>query len=124
MAGLTVTEKEHWKNRIAIRIEKKIESIYAEDPNLKERIEREARERALASLKLTDLQQRLDEIELAKEELAKEQKRLTRHSSPLYAALPSRISMKTAYRVTTTGTVGTTRWMARSKDDRLSTLTS
>ena len=74
--GLTVTEKEHWKNRITKRIDKKIESIYAEDPNLKERIEREARERALASLKLTDLQQRLDEIELAKEELVKEQKRL------------------------------------------------
>jgi hypothetical protein len=55
MPGLTVTEKEHWKDRIGKRIDKRIEGIYAEDPNLKERIERDARARALASLNLTDL---------------------------------------------------------------------
>ena len=34
MSGLTVTEKEHWKDRINRRIDKKIEVISAEDPNL------------------------------------------------------------------------------------------
>ena len=29
MSGLTVTEKEHWKNRIARRIDKRIEAITA-----------------------------------------------------------------------------------------------
>ncbi len=30
--GLTVTEKEHWKDRIARRIDKRIEAIFAEEP--------------------------------------------------------------------------------------------
>ncbi|MCB9941301.1 MAG: hypothetical protein H6823_23965 [Planctomycetaceae bacterium] len=34
MPGLTITEKEHWKERIGKRIEKKIEVIFGEDPNL------------------------------------------------------------------------------------------
>ena len=74
--GLTVTEKNHWKDRIALRIDKRIEAIYAEDPNLRERVEREARAAALASLKLGDFDKRLAEIKAAKERLEKEERRL------------------------------------------------
>ena len=50
MAGLTVTEKTHWKDRIGRRIDKRIEAIYAEEPNLNDRVQRDARQRALQSL--------------------------------------------------------------------------
>jgi hypothetical protein len=62
MPGLTVTEKEHWKDRIGKRIDKKIEAITAEEPNLLDRIHRDARERALASLGLAEMQRELDTI--------------------------------------------------------------
>ena len=49
MSGLTVTEKEHWKKRISRRIDKRIEVITAGDPDFFERIDRDARQRALES---------------------------------------------------------------------------
>jgi len=76
MAGLTVTEKEHWKSRIARRIDKRIEAITAGDPNFFERIDRDARQRALESLGLAEYQAELDEIEKQKENLEKREKRL------------------------------------------------
>ncbi len=76
MSGLTVTEKEHWKNRIARRIEKRIEAITAGDPNFFERIQRDARQRALESLGLAEYQMELDEIERQKETREKREKRL------------------------------------------------
>ncbi len=78
MSGLTVTEKEHWKNRIARRIDKRIEVITAGDPNFFERIERDARQRALESLGLAEYQAELDELERQKETLEKREKRLHR----------------------------------------------
>lgn len=63
MPGLTVTEKEHWKDRIARRIDKRIEVLWADDPNLQERIAQEAHQQALASLGLAEMQADLDEIE-------------------------------------------------------------
>jgi hypothetical protein len=63
MPGLTVTEKEHWKDRIARRIDRMIDALWGEDPNLEERIDREARQQALDSLGLAELQAELDEIE-------------------------------------------------------------
>ncbi len=76
MSGLTVTEKEHWKGRIARRIDKRIEAITAGDPNFFERIERDARQRALESLSLAESQAELDEIQRQKETLEKREKRL------------------------------------------------
>ena len=69
MPGLTVTEKEHWKDRISRRIDKRIEAIEAADPNLKDRIGREAREKALASLGLAELQREADDVERQKKAL-------------------------------------------------------
>ena len=71
MSGLTVTEKEHWKGRIAKRIDKKIEAVAAEDPNLLDRVHRDARERAPASLGLLEMQRELDGIDRQKSALEK-----------------------------------------------------
>ena len=78
MPGLTVTEKEHWKDRIGKRIDKKIEAISAEDPNLLDRIHREARLRALSSLGLAEMQRELDEVEQQKSLLQKRERQLER----------------------------------------------
>lgn len=71
MPGLTVTEKQRWKDRIAKKIDKKIDAIYSEDANLNERIQREARNRALASLNLKDLDAEVNEIEDQENQLEK-----------------------------------------------------
>ena len=76
MSGLTVTEKEHWKSRIARRIDKRIETVTAGDPNFFERIERDARQRALESLGLAEYQAELDQLQRQKETLEKREKRL------------------------------------------------
>jgi hypothetical protein len=76
MPTLTVTEKEHWKDRIARRIDKRVEAITAADPNFFDRIERQARQRALESLGLAEHQAELDEIERQKESLERRQKQL------------------------------------------------
>ena len=76
MSGLTVTEKEHWKKRIARRIDKWIEAITAGDPNFFERLERNARQRALDSLGLAEYQAELDEIEQQANTLARRERQL------------------------------------------------
>src|SRR5437016_3145348 len=62
MANLTVAEKTHWRDRIAARIDRRIETIAASDPGLLDRVKREARGRALASLGLAEFEDELDEI--------------------------------------------------------------
>jgi hypothetical protein len=69
MPSLTVTEKEHWKERIGKRIAKKIEILTAGDPCLLVRVSEQARLRALQSLGLADMQVELDAIAKQKEEL-------------------------------------------------------
>ena len=76
--SLTVSEKNHWKDRIARRIEKRIEALQAADPNLKDRIHRDARQRALQSLGLAQWQSELDEVARQKEQLEKRSKLLQR----------------------------------------------
>ena len=71
MPGLTVTEKEHWKDRIGRRIDKRIESIAAEEPNLLDRVHRESHQRALRSLGLAELHAEKERIEEQHEALEK-----------------------------------------------------
>ena len=78
MPGLTVTEKQHWKDRIEKRIEKKLENLAAEDPNLLDRLRREAWERALASLGLSEMQAEVDAIEQQRMELVDRDRQLER----------------------------------------------
>src|SRR5690242_10996366 len=69
MANLTVAEKNHWRERIQLRIDRRIEQLTAADPGLMERIRHEARGRALESLGLAGLQQELDRIAAQRAEL-------------------------------------------------------
>ena len=86
--GPTVTEKEHWKERIERRINKRIETVWASDPNLKERIDGEARRRALDSLKLADLERENEELEVQKKELDTRQLRITRQKLAVVRGVP------------------------------------
>lgn len=63
MSALTVTEKEHWKERISQRIARRIEQLLATAPDFMNRVRRDARQRSLVALGLTDLQAEMDEIE-------------------------------------------------------------
>ncbi len=71
--GLTVAEKEHWKSRIAKRIDHRIETLVAkQDPTFLQRVEQEARQTAYQSLgidaqrrELEELQKQRDQIENA-----------------------------------------------------------
>ena len=78
MPGLSVSEKNHWKERLSKRIDKRIEAIAAEDPNLLERVKREAHDRAMQSLNLADLQAEIDRLEHEEEELEKRERILNR----------------------------------------------
>jgi len=88
MAGLTVTEKEHWKERIERRIDKRIESIWAVDPNLKERITQEARQKALASLKLAELEQEVQAIDEQKVQLDERHEQIVRQMLATIRGVP------------------------------------
>ncbi len=80
---LTVSEKEHWRERIAKRIDKKIAVITSQHRHNFLRLQTVARERAIAALGLTELlaeQQRIEqdkktlegrEIEVCRQLLAK-----------------------------------------------------
>ena len=75
--SLTVKEKEHWKERIARKIELAIETLCAEqDPHFRERVRNEARRRAIESLGIAASHGRLAEIERAKESLKREKDKL------------------------------------------------
>ena len=84
MPPLTVKEKEFWRDRIARKIEKKIESICTRDPNLLEQIAAKANQRALDSLGLAGMQAELDAFQ--KQEGALESSR-TRVQRAMLAAV-------------------------------------
>lgn len=73
MSQLTVTEKNHWKERITRKIEHAIEKLYAKDkPTFLEEIGRAARQRAIASLGLAELKATVEQIKLANAQLDKD----------------------------------------------------
>lgn len=61
-SSLTVTEKQHWKNRIDKRIDRRIETLAAEEPGFMDRVKDAARSHALKSLGLEKLEARLERI--------------------------------------------------------------
>ncbi len=81
---LTVTEKEHWRQRIASRMERHLESLTARDPGLFDRIQAEARTQAIQSLGLTELQAELDTV-------ATERKALDRREKQAQKAILARL---------------------------------
>jgi hypothetical protein len=83
MPNLTVTEKEHWKVRIARRIDKRLESLTASEPAFLERIREQARQRALQSLGLVAIQAEADT--LAEQKLEFERREQQAHRALLAA---------------------------------------
>ncbi len=67
--SLTVTEKQHWKERIEKRIGRRIDALCAEEAGFMERIESAARERALESLGVGKLQKQMDRIDQQRDKL-------------------------------------------------------
>ena len=78
MPGLTVTEKAHWKDRIAARISRKVEAIKSEHPALFDRARREAHAQALGSLGLAGPYAELEAVQAEEVALARRKKRAQR----------------------------------------------
>ncbi len=78
MAGLTVTEKEHWKERIDRRIARRIETITTQDQGLLERIKEAARCQAIASLGLAELDAEARQIDQQQEALEERERLVQR----------------------------------------------
>ena len=74
MAGLTVTEKSHWRDRIAARIARAVERIKARHPALFDRVARQA----LSSLGLADAYAELEAIKADEVALARRKKQAQR----------------------------------------------
>ncbi len=84
--SLTVKEKEHWKDRIARRIDHAIEELQAtEDPVFFERIRKKADEQSWASLGLKELREE-------REKVADDRKRLEDRERELWAEMASIVS--------------------------------
>ena len=70
LMSITVTEKEHWKERIAQKIERAIkELVEKNDPQFMERITQQAREAAIESLGGTQYVKDLEQLEEKKAQL-------------------------------------------------------
>ncbi len=74
---LRVSEKTHWKERIAKRIDQRVETLVAkQDPTLLQRVTEQARANAYESLGISAQQRELDAIEKQKEEMQRRERRL------------------------------------------------
>ncbi len=75
--GLTLGEKEHWRERIGKRIDQRIETLVAkQDPTLLQRVSDEARQKAYESLGIGAQKQELDVIEKQKKDIERRERRL------------------------------------------------
>ena len=75
--AITVAEKTHWRDRIAARIDRRIETLVArQDPVLLQRVSEEARKKAYESLGIQAQQQELEAIQKEKEEFERRERRL------------------------------------------------
>ena len=82
--AITVAEKEHWKERIAKRIDQRVEALVAkQDPMLLQRVNEQARKKAYESLGVAAQQDELDRLDAQKEEIEKRQHRLLAEQSAI-----------------------------------------
>ncbi len=88
MPGLTVTEKNHWRERIAARIDRAVERVKARHPTLFDRVRREAHAEALRSLGLTDPYAELESIQAEEAALARRKKQAQRTMLAVLRGLP------------------------------------
>jgi len=74
---LRISEKTHWKERIAKRIDQRIETLVAkQDPTLLQRVAEQAREKAYESLGINAQQREFEDIQKQKEEIERRERRL------------------------------------------------
>ena len=74
---LTVAEKGHWRDRIAKRIDQRIETLVAkQDPMLLQRVTEQARAKAYASLGIESQQREFEELQKQKEQIERRERRL------------------------------------------------
>ena len=76
MPLLSVTETAFWQQRIGRKIDSKIEALTANEPGLLARVGQLARQQALQSLGLAQLQKELDAIVTQKEDLHRQEVRV------------------------------------------------
>ncbi len=76
--SLTVREKEHWKDRIAARIDKRIDALNAENGKIMEQVNKAARERALDSLGIGTLHKRAEHLKQQKSSLEEKESKTYR----------------------------------------------
>lgn len=85
---LTTTEKQHWRDRIGKRIDKKIAAITALEPGLYARIESEARARAIESLGIAELMAEQEHVEQQQKALESREEQLSRQVLSLLRGVP------------------------------------
>jgi hypothetical protein len=78
MPTISVTEKAHWRDRIAAKLDKKIEVLTVASPGLMDRVKREARQRAVQSLGLVTLQADIDAVVADRKALDQREQRAER----------------------------------------------
>ncbi len=88
MPGLSVTEKNHWRDRIAARIDKAVERVKARHPALFDRVRREAHAEALRSLGLADPYAELEAVQAEEAALARRKKQAQRTMLAALRGLP------------------------------------
>ncbi len=89
--GLTLGEKSHWRDRIAERIDQRIETLVAkEDPTLLQRVAAQAHAKAYESLGIDAQQRQFEDLQKQKEEIERRQRRMrSRLGSETLPSLPS-----------------------------------
>lgn len=88
MPGLTVSEKTHWKDRIAARIGQRMEAIRAEHPALFDRLKREAHAQAVRSLGIAAPYAELEAIQAEQAALERRKKRAQRTMLAVLKGVP------------------------------------
>jgi hypothetical protein len=78
MPGLTATEKPHWRDAIARRIDRRLDALKARHPALLERVQREAHAQALRLLGLAQTYAELESIQAAEAALTRRRRRAQR----------------------------------------------
>jgi hypothetical protein len=73
MPSLTVTETAYWQERLGRKIDRQIEALTASAPGLLARVGQRARQQALQSLGLGELQTELDALVAQKENLQRQE---------------------------------------------------
>ena len=87
--AITVKEKEHWKNRIAEKIERRIEKLVAtEQPTYLSETDRKAREEAIGILKLADTLARKNQVDEKVAQLKEQEEQLQLEAAAIVTGKP------------------------------------